>query len=166
MTLAPDDIVQGCYKYLLTKADIVASVGSQDSIPFIFNEHLATTIAGKSTTAIVVSGANGWAGPISGSSAEFPRLRIDVYSDPPRDGLGNVTLPVEARTQAYATYQVLNRYMHRLDSKPVYFGTILTFRCSRLGEPAWIQNPKEDKVGKLTAYYGVECTTAWTSSPD
>lgn len=165
--VAIDDISQGCYKFLLSKADVVASVGSEDSVPFIFNGNLYTTIQGKNAvTAIVITSAGGWGGPNTGNTAEFPRIGIEVWSDPPRDALGNVTQPIEARTQAFATYHILDRYMHRPYGSAVYFGTVLTFSCVRLGEPLWVQNNTDDKVGKLTVYYGVSCITSWTNPPD
>jgi hypothetical protein len=155
-TGAPDDIVQGVYKYLLGFSDVVNLLGaSDDGTPFLYNGNIYHRMAGTQSCAIVVSSGSGWAAPNTSNTAEFPRIQIDVWSDPPRDDQGQVTQPTEARTRAFAVYQQLNAHLHVPFSKLINFGGITAFGSIRLGEPGWLQNYDSDQVGKLTVFYGI-----------
>src|SRR5882724_5784247 len=155
-----DDPVQGCFKFLKTFSDIVAAVGSTTNpdtsvTPWIFAEKSYKVMTGTQACSIVVSGSGGWAGPSDQSTAEFPRLRLDIHSDPTRDSLNNVTSPVIARTRAYDIYRIVDRHLHKPYIGLDQWGTCLVFGSKRLGAPLWAQPPTDDKVGILTVYYGI-----------
>lgn len=155
-TGAPDDIVQGVYKYLLGYEDVVSLLGSSDSgTPFLYNGGIYHTMTGTQSVAVVVKDGGGWAAPNTSNTAEFPRIQIEIWADPPRDEEGQVTMPTEARTRAYAVYQHVNAHMHIPYSKVINFGDVLAFGSIRLGEPAWLQRNEDDHLGKLTVFYGI-----------
>ena len=153
---APDDVVQGVYTYLSSLPDVVSLLGTSDSgMPFLYNGKIYHSMAGTSSCAVVVIDSGGWAAPNTSNTAEFPRIGIEVWSDPPRDANGIVTEPTEARTRAKAVYQVFNKYLHVPYSTILNFGGVLAFGSIRLGEPSWMQDPDKDQVGKLTTFYGI-----------
>lgn len=163
-----DDPIQGCYKFLRSFSDVLAVLGSTTNpdhsvTPWIFTDKNYKMISGTQGCAIVVSGAGGWAGPSNQSTAEFPRVQIDIYSDPPRDSSLNVVSPVAARTQAYNVYRYVDRHLHVPYVGVLQMGTCLVFGSIRLGHPIWLQPPTDDKVGKLTVYYGLSTAEFFTS---
>lgn len=163
---APDDIVQGVYKYLLSFNDIVSLLGaSDDGTPFLYNGGIYHNMAGTQSCAVVIKSGTGWGAPNSNNTAEFPRVQIEVWSDPPRDGDDQVTEPTEARTRALAVYHRVNGRLHIPYSKIINFGDVLAFGSVRLGEPAWEQLPANDHLGKLTVFYGVSMITGGIAVP-
>lgn len=155
-TGAPDDTVQGVYKYLLGFNEITSLLGTSDSgTPFLYNGGIYHTMAGTQSVAVVVKDGTSWASPNTSNTAEFPRIQIEVWADPPRDEEGQVTQPTEARTRAYAVYEQINGRLHLPFSRIINFGSVIAFGSIRLGQPSWIQSPENDHVGKLTVFYGV-----------
>ena len=155
-TGAPDDIVQGIYTYLLGANNVVSLLGSSDSgTPFLYNGKIYHTMAGTQSCAVVIANGGGWAGSNTSNTAEFPRVQIQIWSDPPRDDDGQVTLPEEARTRAFAVYQQINGLLHIPFSKVINFGNVLAFGSLRAGEPAWDQRNENDHLGILTVFYNI-----------
>lgn len=169
MSSAPDDTVQGCSVYLLSIPTLVNLVGSTNgqygNIPWIFQEDFTnpelvqTTVQGSSSIAVVVSDAGTWGAPNMNNTMENPRIRIDIWSDPPRDQLKNITDPLEARTAAKQVFDCLNKYLHRPQGGAEQWGDVLTTGCYRLGEPIFTPLKDGDYIVIGTVYYGVLVAT-------
>lgn len=164
--IAPlDDVVQGCTVYLLGIPSLVnlvgSTVGQYGTIPWIFQEdftapeQVQTTVQGTSSAAVVVSDAGTWGVPNMNNTLENPRIRIDIWSDPPRDALKNITDPLEARTKAKQIFDCLNKYLHRPQGGAEQWGDVITTGCYRLGEPIYVPMKDSDYIVLATAYYGV-----------
>lgn len=157
---AQDDPIQGCYKFLKSFSDITALVGSTTNpdhsvTPWIWNGESYHVMTSTQACSIVVRDAGSWAGPSDQSTAEFPRIQLEIWSDPPRDAKLNVIAPTEARTRAYDVYRTVDRHLHKPYIGLDQWGTCLVFGCKRLGAPSWLQAKSDDKLGKLTIYYGI-----------
>lgn len=157
-TGAPDDPVQAIYSYILGFEDIVSLVGtSDDGTPFIYNGKIFHTMAGTQSCAIVVKDTYGsWAAPNSNNTALFPRIQIEVWSDPPRDADGNVTQIAEARTRANAVWQQVNGHLHVPYNKLIVNEpSLVIYGSVSLGFPGWLQLPQNDHIGTLSGFYGL-----------
>jgi hypothetical protein len=158
-----DDAVQGCQKYLAQFPKIVNMLGQgENGLPWLFNGDIYQNVASTSKAALVVRDAGSWGAPEPQTTAEFPRIAIEIWTDPPRDALGNVSTPVHARTKAYRIYRQVDRILNRTTSAVVVWGDLITFGCQRLGNPSYLQNTTDDHVLKLTVYYGVKCASFFT----
>ena len=153
----PDDIVSGCIQYLNSFSDIVSLVGSDAAGSWIFDSAPAQNMNSTSAMCIVVYNAGSWGTPAPGQTAEFPRVGIDIWSDPPRDSMGQVTEPQAARRAADLLYRTIDRHMNRTDRGVVMFGDLYTWDSNRMGSINYLPViPSDDHLLKGTAYYAVE----------
>lgn len=153
----PDDIVSGCIKYLNSISDIVDLVGSDPVGSWIFDSFPAQNMTGTSSVCLVVSAAGSWGTPPPGQTGEYPRIQFDIWSDPPRDDMGQVTEPQAARRAADILYRTVDRYMNRTSRGVVMFGDLYTWDCNRIGSISYLPAiPSDDHLLKGTVYYAVE----------
>ncbi len=152
-----DDIVSGAVAFLYSKPDVLAVLGSDPDGPWLFQYELwaKDLIEGSESTALVISSDGGWAGPNLQNTLRFPRLQIDVYADPIRDHGNNVIDPGEVQRRAYRAFQVVDKYLHRVNSETQMWGTIRTVSCSRLTEPVVYRVPDGDGLLRCQVYYAV-----------
>ncbi len=135
-----DDLVSGCAAYLLAQPEIVAAVseyliGGVLSAG-IFQYRPWAKIEGSSGTAIVLTAdGGGWAAANMHNTLSFPRLTVNIWADPVRDGMRNVTDPGEVMRRAYAVQKIVDRFLHRTGGPEVYFGTLRIISSVRLTEP-------------------------------
>lgn len=152
-----DDVVQGAVKWLLTFDDLTELVGvfSETGVPWLFQHSLWATIEGSQSTAVVVSRAGGWAGANPHNTMRFPRLSLDLYADPLRDDGNNITDPGEVHRRLEAVFDAYDRVLHRTDPDSVFWGTVRTIGCQRLGEPMFFPLPDGDHMSRCQVFYGV-----------
>lgn len=154
-----DDIVSGAVKFLLAQADVVAAVGtftiSGQATPGIFGYSIVGTIEGSSKTAAVLTNDGGWAGANLHNTLRFPRLTLNLWSDPIRDGGGNVVSVPEVMRRCFAVYKIFDRYLHRTGGSDVMFGTVRVITSTRLTEPTIIVVPDGDGLVRLQVTYAI-----------
>lgn len=158
-----DDLVRGAVKYLKSLPDVVSLVGSTNGVPWIYDSSNLVSVQNSQAMSIVVHNGGPWASPTPGQTGEFPKLGIDIWSDPPRDDSGQVAKPREARVSADWLYHVLDFHLNRTDVGVVMFGDVWTFGCTRLSAISYLPVlPSDDGVITGTAWYGVQCATFYT----
>lgn len=152
-----DDVVQGVCKWLATFDDVTSLLGSaSDGSPYIFQDTLHAVMEGTQHAAIVLSTMGGWAAPNNYNTAEFPRLLLDLWVDPIRDSSNNYIELAETRRRARQIYIALNWHLHRPQvGDPVYWGTVRTIGCTRLGEVVIASVPDGDGLIRAQVFYGV-----------
>lgn len=152
----PDDAVQGCVAYLLQQTPLTLLLGSEKGIIFLFQDKLEVPVEKTSSAAIVISGAGGWAPPNSYNTMMFPRLRVDIYADPPRDAVGRVTRATEARTLVQRVGNVLDTYLHQTSNEPTFWREVVAVSSTRLAELTISQLVSGDRTAVGSTYYGAQ----------
>ena len=152
-----DHITAGAVKWLQGFPDVTAVLGQSPSgRPYLFQDTLYVVMEGTQSTAAVIYRAGGWAGPNAHNTARFPRIGLEVYVDPIRDGGGNVTSPGEAERRIDAAYKAIDRHLHRQpQNETQMWGTVRTIGCTRLVEPTVTPVPNGDGLIRLDTFYGV-----------
>ncbi len=152
-----DDLVQGAVKWLLGFTDIAAVLGvyPDTGTPWLFQTTLWATVEGSQSTAAVISRAGGWAGANAHNTMRFPRIRLELYADPIRDGARNLTDPGEAWRRIEAAWDVFDSRLHRPAAADVRWGDVRTLGCLRLGEPTVYSVPDGEGMLRLQCFYGV-----------
>lgn len=151
-----DDLVQGVVKWTNTFTELTSLVGAAgDGSPFIFQDLLHTVLEGSQSAAVVFSVVGGWTAPNDYNTAEFPRLLFDLWVDPIRDANNSYIELPETRRRARKIYSAFNRYLHRPTSDEIFWGTVRTIGCARLGEPVYAPVPDGDGMIRLQVFYGV-----------
>jgi hypothetical protein len=147
-------------KYLKTLPDLVSAVGSfEDSgIPFIFRDEMLVNLEDhqyQAVSAIVVEDGGPMAVP-SLSRFRSRRLSVTIWANGLRDGRGLLVDPKTVEDKIFATFDILDLYMHRTDPETVYWDTTPTFGCDRIGD---ISKPISvidgDGIKLATVYYSV-----------
>lgn len=131
------DLIKDTVTYLSSKSDLTMLLG-QDSVwpTWIFPNRNFATNENSETTGLIVRRAGNWTEPNLDNTARFPRIRIDIISDPTRNSDGSVNT-FDAEDKIDAVFQVLNKYLHIL-KKPtngIFFATTRILDSKSLGEP-------------------------------
>lgn len=152
-----DDLVQGVCVWLAGFTDVTDQLGAaDDGSPWLFQQLLHAVVEGSQQSAVVFSGPHGgWAAPNDYNTLEFPRLLLDLWVDPIRDPQHDYIELAETYRRARRVYAVLNSHLHRPSHETVYWGTVRTVGCSRLGEPVLAPVPDGDGLIRLQVYYAV-----------
>lgn len=151
-----DDIVAGALKYLQAQPAVLAVLGTDgDGSPWLWGYRTWATVEGSQSTACIIASDGGWAAANQHNTLRFPRLLLNVWADPVRDGTLNGTQPGEVMLRANAAFEVLDRFLHRPQGGSQMWGSIRTVDCVRMTEPAINPVPDGDGVVRLQAYYAV-----------
>lgn len=158
VTVVGDDIVTGALAYLRAQPELIAAVDSFNIdgqlTPGIFPYRLWTRMEGSSSTSVVIARDGGWAAPNLSNTLRFPRLLLNVWTDPIRDAQGhNVEATVQRR--ANACFEVFDKYLHNVAGGVMWWGTLRIVDCLRLTEPVFVDVPDGDGLVRLQAYYAV-----------
>lgn len=153
-----DDLLSGCVKYLLSIPEIVSLVGSDGpkaAGPFIWQEAPLENMEQQAETAIVVMPPTSWGASDDAHTQQHLRIGLEFWTGPIRDALGNVIEPAETRRRMNAVYREVDRFMHRPDTKTVYWGTVRTYWVERIGNinRYSVGDAKELVIGQV--FYGV-----------
>lgn len=151
-----DDLLSGCAKYLLSIPEVVALVGSNSDGPFIWQETPLVNMEQQAETAIVVLPPTSWGASDDAHTQQHLRIGLEFWSGPIRDALGNVIEPAETRRRMNKVFREVDRFVHRPDTKEVYWGTVRTYWVERIGNinPYTVGDAKELVIGQV--FYGVE----------
>lgn len=153
-----DDIVTGCVKYLRAQPELVAAV-DQFNIggklgPGIWGYRTWTRMETSTRTAVVVSHDGGWAAPNLHNTLRFPRVLLNVWADPKRDGQANNIDPLVQR-RATNVFETFDRYLHRPAGDALWWGTVRVVTTERLTEPVVLEVPDGDGLIRMQAYYAI-----------
>lgn len=151
-----DDLLSGCTKYLLSIPEVVSLVGVNADGPFIWQETPLTNMESEAETGIVVLNPTSWGAADEAHTQHALRIGLEFWTGPIRDAAtGNVIEPAETRRRMNSVFKKVDRYMHRPDPHDVYWGSIRTFYCERIGDinPYAVGDAKELVIGQV--FYGV-----------
>ncbi len=156
MTTPTDDIVAGAVKYLLSRPECVAAVGTTDiGTPLIFQHNLYFPIEGKSTTAVVIH-YNGGDGANLHNTLRFPRIMLEIWADPLRNMGRNTVDPGEVWRRINDTFTVFDRALHRPQGGVQMWGNLRTISATRQAEPIVYPVPDGDGMMRAATFYSIE----------
>lgn len=151
-----DDLVQGAVKWLLGQPTVTAVLGTTaEGSPLLFQHSLWVKVEGTQSTAAVISRAGGWAGANPHNTLRFPRLSLELYTDPLRDAGNNVVEPGESWRRIEAAFSAFDKLLHRPAPTTQMWGTVRTVGSLRQTEPVVYPVPDGDGVLRLQAFYGI-----------
>lgn len=152
-----DDVVQGCVKYLSEFPEVTAFLATfEDGEHYLFQYEMQGVVETTSKAAVVISRNGSWSSPNYHNTAKFPRLSVEVWVDPLRDGENNVIEPIESRRRAFFLLDQIDKRLHRPQGgAPQFWGTVRTIESTRLGEPVLYAVPDGDSMLRGQVFYGV-----------
>lgn len=168
----PDDVAKGSYWFIAGQPDVVALIGAfpaddpdNAGIPWIFVRNVFTrmedisTVKGSQAVALVLSNAGQSSSPLDYSTVRFQRLEVDIWVDPLRDALGNVTNPSETEGRGLDIFAAIDSHLHRAaaNEKTQQWGDLITVSSSRMTEPVWYPVPDGDGLIRGVVFYDVGC---------
>jgi hypothetical protein len=147
-------------KYLLGIPEVVTVVGKFDisEKPFIFRDEMLVNLEDgqyEAVSAVVVQDA----GPITSlelSRFRGRRIRVTIWANGTRDGLGNLVGSKSVYDKLSDTFDVVDKYLHRTNPELVDWDGVKTVSCDRLvdlSEPVALS--EGDGILIASAYYGV-----------
>jgi hypothetical protein len=167
-----DDVASGAYWFLTSQSDVTAVVGAfpaddpdNAGVPWIFVRNVATRletasiIKGTQAVALVCCFMGQAATPNASSTARSQRLEVDIWVDPLRDSMGNVTNPSETESRGLNVFSVIDSHLHRVatDQNTVVWGNLVTTGSTRMTEPVWYPVPDGDGLIRGACFYEVAC---------
>lgn len=152
-----DNLMSGCTKYLLSIPEIVDLVGEDANGPFIWQKTPLANMEKHPETGIVVMPPTAWGASDDAHTQHFLKIGLEFWTGPIRDPLtGGVIEPTETDRRMDSVYRAVDRFMHRVNPREVYWGTIRTYWCERIGD---IDSYSPDDGNELVigqAFYGVQ----------
>lgn len=171
-----DDIASGAYSYLSGLPDVVALVGSWPAddpdnagISWIFVRDILTRmedisiVKGTQAVALVCINMGMSAAPIASSTARCQRLEVDIWVDPLRDAMGNISSPAETQNRGDHVFTVIDSHLHRtgvLDNTQQW-GDLITAYSLRMTEPVWYPVPDGDGLIRGVCFFDVGTYGNW-----
>jgi hypothetical protein len=84
-------VTLAAYRHLAGFSDFTSLLGTNSVFPFwLFQHNLHVVVESTSKEAAVLQVEGNWTSANNHNSARFPRLHLEVYSDPTRDANRNV----------------------------------------------------------------------------
>lgn len=142
------------------RAVLGATGGSSEASTWLFTSELACVVEGTSSVAAVVSVAGSWARPNAHNTAQFPRVKLELFADATRDGSGLVVRR-DAEARAWAAWEPFNRDLHRPIGFEDFWGRTDTDSGLRvhgsllLSHPDVYDVPDWDGGKRLVCHYGL-----------
>jgi hypothetical protein len=165
-----DDVASGSYEFLSGLSDVLAVIGAfpaddpdNANIPWIFVRNIYTRmedisiVKGSQAVSLVVSNAGQSTTPLDYSTIRWQRLEVDIWVDPLRDGMGNITNPSETESRGLDVFATLDAHLHRAssDDKTQVWGDLVTVNSIRMTEPVWYPVPDGDGLIRGAVFYDV-----------
>jgi hypothetical protein len=165
-----DDVASGVYYYLTSLPDVLAVTGSfpaddQDNanVPWIFVRNVYTRmedmsiVKGSQAVALVCCYMGQASSPLDSSTVRFQRLELDIWVDPLRDSMGNITSPAETESRGLGVFGLLDSHLHRVntDQMTETWGDLITVGSLRMTEPVWYEVPDGDGLIRGACFYSV-----------
>ncbi len=165
-----DDVASGAYTFLSGLPDVRAVVGAYPAddpdnpgILWIFVRNIYTRmedisiIKGTQAVALVCCNMGQSTSPLDYSTVRWKRLEVDIWVDPLRDTMGNVTNPSETEARGEAVFTILDSHLHRANAneKSQAWGDLITVNSIRMTEPQWYLVPDGDGLIRGICFYDV-----------
>lgn len=155
-----EDIQGAATKYLLSISEVVASVGKFEltNKPFIFRDEMLVNLEDnqyQAVSAIVLEDGGPVAAPTL-TRYRGRRLRVNIWANGTRDASGNLVNPKSVRLKINDTFNVVDKYLHRINPQPMYWADLYTISSDRLidlSEPIAVTDG--DGIMLATTYYAV-----------
>ena len=165
-----DDVASGVYYYLNGLSDVLDVIGSfpaddpdNAGVPWIFVRNVYTRmedvsiVKGSQAVALVCCYMGQGSAASDSSTAFFQRLEVDIWVDPLRDAMGNVTSPSETENRGLQVFQVIDSHLHRVsaDENVQQWGDLITVSSTRMAAPVWYAVPDGDGLIRGVTFYNV-----------
>jgi hypothetical protein len=114
------DLLTAAHRMMLTDSPLLDLLGSGPQSPlnplpswdhWLFSDTPKIRIENTQKSMIVLTYAGGWASPNPHNTMSFPRLSVDVWSDPTRSSDGSVKLD-DAKNKILQTFAQVDRLLH------------------------------------------------------
>lgn len=167
-----DDVASGAWQFLTGQPDVLAVVGAfpaddpdNANIPWIFVRNVYTrmedvSIVKHSQAVSLVCVYQGQSTPpLMTSTVQNQRLEVDIWVDPLRDVMGNVTSPSEAEGRGNAVFSIIDSHLHRMavNDNMQQWGDLVTVGSLRMAGPVWSPVPDGDGLIRGVCMYDVGC---------
>jgi hypothetical protein len=113
--VADDDIVSGATAYLMAQPEVLAVLGTYPgtTVPYLFQRRMWAEMKASSSTACMIWSEGGWTAANLHNTLRFPRLSVEIWTDPLRDGQNNVIDPGEVYRRSNRAFTVIDSFLHR-----------------------------------------------------
>ncbi len=171
----PNDVSGGAYHYIVTLPDVLALIGSfpdddpeNAGVPWVFVHSLYTrmeaqsVVKGTQAVALVCITAGLGSAVLDYSTVRWQKLEVDIWVDPLRDNLGNVTSPSETSHRGMKVFAALDSHLHRAscDDKTQVWGDLVTINGIRMTEPVSYPVPDGDGLIRMVCFWDI-ATYGW-----
>jgi hypothetical protein len=166
----PDDVGGGAYHYISTLPDVLELIGSfpeddpdNGGIPWLFVHSLYTRmeaqsiVKGTQAVALVCVYMGLGSAVLDYNTVRWQKLEVDIWVDPLRDSLGNVTSPAETSHRGRKVFSVLDSHLHRAssDDKTQVWGDLVTVNGLRATEPVAYPVPDGDGLIRMACFWDI-----------
>lgn len=138
------DVAGMAWHRLHDEPDLVAALDQR-----LYRHRLPVVIEGTALAAAVLSPAQGWAPPNRHNTAEFPRLRIEIYQD---SSSADVR---DAEDRAHDLWETFNKLLHVPRGMAEMWGPVRVIGAHRVSEPELFPVTDQESVALLTCDYGI-----------
>lgn len=154
--MTDNGVVLAARRYLVTQTSVTNLLGASEAYPiWIFQWDPHEMIEGTSSEALVLATEGAWSSPNDYNTAQFPRLVVQVFSDPSRDAERNV-IADDARDKSWTVFRAVDKLLHHPGGLSAQWTTgVWVTGSARLGEPEWTPQPDGDGLVLLTVSYGL-----------
>jgi hypothetical protein len=141
-------------RMLLSHPEVTSLVRNDVKGEWIFAHAPQAEISSTGESMIVVRQIGPWAVPNRHNTMKFPRIRLEVWSDPSRDADGNISAK-DAEERALALSAVCDNFLHLTAGPEATWGSTRVLTSYRLDEPVPISIPVTDGAVMAVSSYAV-----------
>lgn len=154
------DLVTAVRRQLALETSVTSLLGSDSTYStWIFRWRPYVSVEGTESAAVVLAQRGGWTAPNQHNTMEFPRLQVEIFVDPPRDGAGHPQHATAAEEGAYTIWRALDAVLHRPQGGAIEWGDhngkLRVLGSHRLGELDVVDVPEGDGMVRGLVSYGV-----------
>lgn len=129
-------VAEAVWLHVVQDAQLMAKLGTDptDGTPYLFQDDLIVTeeyLENSQKCAVVVAHSGEWNSPGEMNDVYFPRLEIDIWSDPDRHPDHSPVSTRSARDKSEAIIEDLNRILHRIGSFDEDWGGLRVISSNR-----------------------------------
>ena len=137
------DITGAVWHRLVTEPDIVAALDTR-----LYRHRLPVVIEGTGMAAAVLSAAQGWTTANRHNTAEFPKLRLEIYQDSSPNNR-------DAEDRAHDLWKLFDRILHVPTGFAAHWGDVRVIGSHRLTQPECFPVTDAESVALLVADYAI-----------
>lgn len=118
----------------------------------VWKHRLEDSIDGTGGYAVVVSRTGGWAVPDSVKTAEYPKVRLELWADPTRNDDGTIR-QADGETKAFGLFRAVDPLIH--GERDARWGELVVVSCQRWSEP-YVGDTADFEATKVIVDYAVQ----------